>query len=91
MPATAVTEILDSQQLIAYHKVVTAKGGLVWMAVGTGKTRVGILGSIELAERKPAIPVILRREAFYDFQQEIAALQLDVDVIEMEQLPLNYA
>jgi len=79
-------EIFDPKQEEAYQKMVAENGGIVWMRVGDGKTRVALMAAMDIAQDSghPIIIVICRRAAFYDWQQEIATLQLDVDVLEIE-------
>lgn len=82
------SDIFDPHQREAYDKIVGENGGIVWMNVGDGKTRVALMAAMEIAcsGDYPVIVIIARRAAFYDWQQEIATLQLDVEVIESENL-----
>jgi hypothetical protein len=79
---------LYPQQADAYRKMVRERGGVVWMRVGTGKTRVGLLSAIALAKAK-AIVAICRRAAFQDWENEIATLQLPHQVHNVENITLN--
>lgn len=83
---TTRDKIFDPHQEAAYQKLVAENGGIVWMRVGDGKTRVALMAGIEIARNSnyPIVIIICRRAAFYDWQQEIATLQLDVDVQEIE-------
>lgn len=79
---------LYSQQAAAYRKMVRERGGVVWMRVGTGKTRVGLLSAIALAKCR-AIVAVCRREAFTDWRNEVATLQLPHTIIPIEDIPPN--
>jgi hypothetical protein len=82
---------LYQQQVDAYQKITRERGGVVWMRVGTGKTRVGLLSAIELALTSPHVIVaIARREAFDDFRNEVATLQLPYAVIKVEDIPHGF-
>jgi hypothetical protein len=82
---------LYQQQSDALKKITRERGGVAWMRVGTGKTRVGLLSAVELAPIKPHVIVaIARREAFNDFRNEIATLQLPHAVIEVEDIPHGF-
>jgi hypothetical protein len=79
---------LYSQQAAAYRKMVRERGGVVWMRVGTGKTRVGLMSAIALSKCR-AIVAVCRREAFTDWTNEVATLQLPHSIIEAEDLIPN--
>lgn len=85
------SDIFDPEQQTAYEKLVAEGGGIVWMRVGEGKTRPALMAASQIASNDgyPAILVVARRAAFYDWEQEIATLQLGVDVIELEQWQPN--
>ena len=78
--------VFDKHQQSAYDKMVSESGGIVWMNVGDGKTRVALLAATQIAARSFArvIIIVARRQAFYDWQQEIATLQLECTVTEIE-------
>jgi hypothetical protein len=80
-----VEEIINlyPQQAEAYKKMVREGGGVVWMRVGTGKTRVGLYSAISLAHSR-AIIVVCRRAAFSDWASEVATLQLPHQVRNVE-------
>jgi len=87
IPATRTrADIFDPKQEEAYQKLIAESGGIIWMRVGDGKTRVALMAAMDIAQDSghKIIIVICRRAAFYDWQQEIATLQLDVDVEEIE-------
>lgn len=79
-------DIFDPHQQAAHDKLIAENGGIVWMNVGDGKTRVALMAAVNIAQDSghPVVLVVARRAAFYDWQQEIATLQLDVDVLEAE-------
>lgn len=79
---------LYSQQAAAYRKMVQQRGGVVWMRVGTGKTRVGLLSAIALAKSR-AIVAVCRRESFTDWRNEVATLQLPHEIVRVEDVPFN--
>lgn len=83
---TTTSEIFDPPQQAAYDKLIAENGGIVWMNVGEGKTRVALMAGVQIAKdsRHRIVLVICRRAAFYDWEQEIATLQLEVDVEEIE-------
>lgn len=85
IPTTS--DIFTPQQQAAHDKLVAENGGIVWMNVGEGKTRVALMAGANIAQDSghPVVLVIARRAAFYDWQQEIATLQLDADVLEIEE------
>lgn len=84
------SDIFDPPQQAAFDKITTEHGGIVWMRVGDGKTRVALMSAADIAQdgSYPVIFVICRREAFYDWKQEIATLQLPYDVREIESLKI---
>jgi hypothetical protein len=84
---SATSDIFDPHQQRAFDKLIAEHGGIVWMEVGAGKTRVALMAGADIAQDSghPVILVVARRAAFYDWQQEIATLQLDVDVMELEE------
>lgn len=88
IPATS--DIFTPQQQAAHYKLVAENGGIVWMNVGEGKTRVALIAGANIAQDSghPVVLVIARRAAFYDWQQEIATLQLDADIFEIEEAQL---
>jgi hypothetical protein len=63
-------------------------GGVTWMRVGTGKTRVGLVAADAITNAR-VIPVIARRAAFDDWRYEIATLQLPYTVMEVEHVPMG--
>lgn len=79
---------LYSQQAAAYRKMVQQRGGVVWMRVGTGKTRVGLMSAIALSKCQ-AVVAVCRREAFHDWRSEVATLQLPFLIYEIEEIPPN--
>lgn len=84
------SDIFYPEQWQAYEKVVGQRGGIVWMDVGQGKTRVGIMSALDLSPDHPVVVVVARRQAFYDWEQEIATLQLNVDTMLIEDVPLTH-
>lgn len=88
MIQTVASDIFDQQQQLAYEKLVSQEGGVLWMRVGEGKTRPALLAAsdviLNLHEERPIILVVARRAAFYDWEQEVATLQLDMDVVALE-------
>lgn len=80
------SDIFDPPQQAAYDKLIAENGGIVWMNVGEGKTRVALMAGVQIAKDSghPIVLVICRRAAFYDWAQEIATLQLDVDIQQVE-------
>lgn len=83
---TSESDIFYPQQLEAYNRVIAEDGGVVWMGIGAGKTRVGLMAAHKLAGSSKCIVVFARREAFYDWVCEIATLQLPYKTYEVEQL-----
>lgn len=84
---------LYPQQKAAIQKMISEGGGVVWMRVGTGKTRVGLIVADSIASSHPnafVIPVIARRAAFDDWRNEVATLQLPYDVTEVEDVPYGF-
>lgn len=61
-------------------------GGAVWAKVGTGKTSVALLWFASLAKSftTPKFVVVCRRQAFYDWREEVAKLELDFGVLEAD-------
>lgn len=79
-------KMLSPKQVEAIVQLSLTEGGDIFWRVGTGKTRLGIMLAVNSSVRvsTPVILVIARRAAFYDWQQEIATLQLDWDVLQIE-------
>lgn len=80
-------EYLNSQQREAFHRIVANEGGVVFWKVGKGKTRIGLVSSYAMLPDSPdprAIIVVCRRPAFDDWRAEIATLQFDWAVEEIE-------
>lgn len=88
----SVIDCFDLHQQKAYEKLIAEQGGIVWMRVGDGKTRPALFAAIQIARdgKYPLIIVIARRKAFYDWRNEIATLQLDADVYEIEQVAIPF-
>lgn len=91
MVAELDSDLFDPQQRLAYEKFVRNKGGVLWMLVGEGKTRPALMAAHEIIKESghTCILVVARRAAFYDWEQEVATLQLEYKVRELENLPLN--
>lgn len=86
------TEIeFDKEQRIAYEKFVKQKGGILWMTVGEGKTRPALAAAYDLIKESghTVILACVRRAAFYDWELEVATLQLPLKVREMENYGFN--
>lgn len=90
---TAITEKyqLDPEQVKAYEKFAASNGGVLWMLVGEGKTRPALLTAHDVIKESghTVMLVVARRAAFYDWEQEVATLQLGYKVRELENCPLN--
>jgi len=80
---------LDLPQIEACEKVRAAGGGIMWMAVGEGKTRPALLAADSIAGDHTVIVVVARRAAFFDWETEVATLQLPHKVVEIENVPAN--
>lgn len=95
----SLKKFLYPQQLEAYDKLVAEEGGCVFWAVGRGKTRVALtamwtitnppFGETLLMPR--AIIIVCRRPAFDDWRNEIATLQFDWAVEEIENVDASKA
>lgn len=85
------TAMLDSTQLAAYEKLVSAGGGLLFMHVGDGKTRPALKAAHDICTDRGGyvILVVCRRAAFYDWEKEVATLQLGYKVMDLEECKLN--
>jgi hypothetical protein len=85
------SDLFDPQQLIAYEKFVRNEGGILWMLVGEGKTRPALAGADAIIKKSghTCVLIVARRAAFYDWEQEVATLQLDYTIREIENCPLN--
>lgn len=77
---------LDQSQKDAIEKLSGEAGGLCWMNVGDGKTRVALTVANEVLNNDGyyIIVCVARRAAFYDWTTEVATLQLPFGVIEAE-------
>jgi hypothetical protein len=81
---------LDEVQRDALDVITQAHGGIVWMNVGDGKTRVALYGVATLQrEGQPVVVVVARPASFYDWEQEVATLQLPFTVRRIEDVPMN--
>lgn len=85
------SDLFDPQQIIAYEKFVRNDGGILWMLVGEGKTRPALAAADAIINKSghTCILIVARRAAFYDWEQEVATLQLDYVVRDLETCPLN--
>ncbi len=73
---------LTRRQRRAAKKMVRLNGGPIWWRVGAGKTRIALKFFATIAKQfkfKPTFIVVCRREAFYDWQQEVKKCGLDWD------------
>lgn len=85
-------DYFDKHQLDAYNKLVAENGGIVWMRVGDGKTRIALKAAETIAKNDnyPLIIIIARRAAFYDWKQEIATLQMNAVIYEIDDTPIEH-
>lgn len=96
-----LSNLLKPKQQEAFETITRdGKGGIVFSAVGTGKTRIGLLGANDIinkasgqAYRGAVILVICRRKAFYDWSVEVEKLGFGQswDVVELEDVKPNWA
>lgn len=82
---------LDAEQIKALGKLISQEGGVIWMRVGEGKTRPALLAAHKLIQESghTVMLIVARRAAFYDWKQEVATLQLEYKIRELEDCPLN--
>jgi hypothetical protein len=88
-----VEQLYDKQQE-AFDLLCKENGGVGWMRVGAGKTRVGILAALFLTNQRncPVILCVCRRSSFYDpWTTEVATLQLNVDVKQIEEFECDHS
>ena len=81
--------LLHSAQAEGLTMLTRERGGILWMRVGEGKTRPALLAANEIRGDKPVILYVTRRIAFIDVQNEIATLQIQILLIEIENLILH--
>lgn len=83
--------LLDKHQQEAFEKLSSESGGIVWMRVGEGKTRIALIAAQQIAcsDGFPLIIIIARRAAFYDWRQEIATLQMRGRIFEQDLIPFD--
>jgi len=83
-------DCLYAEQKEALDIICKDNGGVGWMRVGAGKTRVGLLSAFQLTGDYPVVLCICRRSSFYDpWTTEVATLQLKCQVLEIEDIELR--
>lgn len=83
---------LYPQQQDAFFKLIDNDGGVIFWKVGAGKTRIALISLYYILrgfapapkDFKRAIAIVCRRAAFDDWRNEIATLQFNWDVQEIE-------
>lgn len=90
---TSLMPFLHPQQREAFDMLTKSEGGCVFWMMGEGKTRVALAVQYVLTKRTTPVAVIVvcRRPAFDDWRTEIATLQFDWDVEEVENVDARKA
>lgn len=94
-------KLLYPQQIAAYNTLIKSIGGVIFWKVGKGKTRISLLAANTLTTIRigvgaslikiQVVGIIARRAAFDDWKNEIATLQLDWDIQEIEDVDASKA
>lgn len=86
------SKIFHAAQQAAFNILTESNGGIVWHKAGEGKTRIGLVAGLCIANscNCPILLFVGRRIAFLDIAIEIATLQIDCELIEIEKLSPNH-